>query len=274
VITPRPPNTPVNLRRRSHWKRRFEGYRQGITDAAILEWLKQFKKTDRDIAARLLDAVVFISAENLHAAFRSLLARLPGWHRDPRKRRGKFAFVAFTSSAGESGDDMLHQFRLANRLNHREFDSLCIHRSDLLRSGLGTGDTVVFVDDFVGTGTQAVTAWQEIFQELTVQIGNIYFVTVGAYRTGSERIRNETRMQLFTHLPLGYRDNLFHDKCRHFSAQEKNRILHYCQIASADRPRGFGDCGLVVVLYHQCPNNTLAALHASSPKWDPLFPRN
>jgi hypothetical protein len=169
---------------------------------------------------------------------------------------------------------MLHQFRLANHLNHREFDSLFIGRSDLLRSGLGADDTVVFLDDFVGSGTQAVTAWRTMFQELTAEIGNVYLVTVGAFRMGSERIRRETRMQLLTHRSLGYQDSLFHDGCAHFTAHEKNRILHYCKIASSAHPRGFGDCGLVIVLYHQCPNNSLAVLHASSQAWEPLFPRN
>lgn len=238
-----------------------------------MDWLNQFHDADRDTAARLLDAVEFISAEQLHAAFRSLTARVPGWHRNPRQRSGRFAFVPFSSSAGESGDSMLHQFRLANNLNHREFDSLFIGRSDLLRSGLGAGDTVVFLDDFVGTGAQAVTAWQKMFQELTAEIGNVYLVTVGAFRMGSERIRNETRMQLLTHRSLGYPDSLFHNDCTHFTAHEKSRILHYCRIASPTHPRGFGDCGLVIVLYHQCPNNTLAVLHASSREWEPLFPR-
>lgn len=272
--TPRPAGTPINARRRSWWQRRFGSYRYGATEAGIVDWLSQFENADRDVAARLLDAVEFISAEQLHGAFRSLLARLRGWHRDPHNRSGRFAFVAFSSSAGESGDNMLHQFRLANNLNHRDFDSLFIGRSDLLRSGLGADDTVVFLDDFVGTGNQAVTAWQSMFQELTAQIGNIYLVTVGACRVGSERIRQETRMQLLSHRTLGYRDNLFHDDCNHFSGLEKHRILHYCGMASRNRPRGFGDCGLVIVLYHQCPNNSLAVLHASSEEWDPLFPRS
>jgi hypothetical protein len=188
--------------------------------------------------------------------------------------RGKFAFVAFSSSAGESGDNMLHQFRIANSLNHRQFDSLFIGRSDLLRVGLGADDTVVFLDDFVGTGNQAVTAWQNMFQELTAGIGNVYLVTVGAFRVGSERVKKETRMQLLTHRSLGYQDNLFHDNCNHFSTHDKGRLLHYCKIASPARPRGFGDCGLVIVLYHQCPNNSLAILHASSQAWEPLFPRS
>jgi hypothetical protein len=274
VRTPRPANTPIDTRRRSAWQKRFGSYRYGVTEAGILDWLNQFRDADRDTAARLLDAVEFISAEQLHDAFRSLLSRLSGWHRNPRRRRGRFAFVAFCSSAGESGDNMLHQFRLANNLNHRVFDSLFIGRSDLLRSGLGANDTVVFLDDFVGTGTQAVTAWQRMFQELTAQIGNVYLVTVGAFRVGSERISKETRIQLLTHRSLVNRDDLFHDDCGHFSAREKSRILHYCGIASPVRPRGFGDCGLVIVLYHQCPNNTLAVLHGSSKGWEPLFPRS
>jgi hypothetical protein len=274
VRTPRPADTPIDTRRRSAWQKRFGSYRHGVTEAGILDWLNQFHDGDKDTAARLLDAVEFISAEQLHAAFQSLLSRLSGWHREPRRRRGRFAFVAFSSSAGESGDNMLHQFRLANNLNAREFDSLFIGRSDLLRSGLGPNDTVVFLDDFVGTGRQAVTAWQKMFQELTAAIGSIYLVTVGAYRVGSERISKETRMQLLTHRLLGYADNLFHDQCDHFSEHDKSRILHYCKVAGPSYPRGFGDCGLVIVLYHQCPNNTLAVLHASSKEWEPLFPRN
>lgn len=272
--TPRPARTPIDSHRRSTWQRRFGSYRYGVTEAGILDWLNQFHDADKDTAARLLDAVEFISAEQLHAAFRSLLARVPGWHRNRRQRRGRFAFVAFSSSAGESGDNMLHQFRLANNLNHREFDSLFIGRSDLLRSGLGRDDTVVFLDDFVGTGNQAVAAWQNMFQELTAQIGNVYLVTVGAFRDGSDRIKEKTGMQLLTHRPLEYRDNLFHNDCNHFSDHEKSRILHYCRIASPPHPRGFGDCGLVLVLYHQCPNNSLGVLHASSQEWEPLFPRS
>lgn len=272
--TPRPAGTQIDARRRATWRGRFEGYRYGVTDARLLEWVSQFEDPDKDAAARLLDAVEFISAEQLHAALRSVLRRLPGWHRTARMRQGRFAFVAFSSSAGESGDTMLHQFRLANNLNQHAFDSLFIGRSDILRERLGPDDTVVFLDDFVGTGNQAVTAWQKMFQELTADVGNIYLATVAAFMEGSERIRNETRVQLLAHRMLGYRDSLFREDCRHFTKHDKNRLLHYCRIASHDRPLGFGGCGLVIVLYHQCPNNSLAVLHATSREWEPLFPRS
>jgi hypothetical protein len=274
VRTPRPAGTAIDARRRSTWQRRFASYRQGVTEQGILDWLNAFENRDRDTAARLLDAVEFVSAEQIHGAFRSLLSILPGWHIDPNRRNGKFVFVAFSTSAGESGDNMLHQFRLANNLNHRQFDPLFIGRSDLLRADLGTDDTVVFVDDFVGTGNQAVTAWEKMFQELTTEVGNVYLATVAAYQVGSNEIKNKTRMQLLAHRALSYRQSLFHDNCQHFTPHEKQRILHYCKVASPNHPRGFGDCALAVVLYHQCPNNSLAVLHAASRNWDPLFPRS
>lgn len=270
---PHPANTPINAKRRSTWQRRFGSYRYGVVEAGIVEWLKQFSKADRDTAARLLDAVEFISAEQIHAAFQCQLDQIPGWHRDTTKRKGRFAFVPFSSSAGESGDSMLHHFRLATNLNKSTFNPLFIGRSDLVRSKLGVDDTVVFLDDFVGSGNQAVEAWQEIFQELTTQIGNVYLLTVGAYRTGRDRVMNETRMQLLAHRRFGYKDNLFHKDCAKFTKPEKDRILHYCKLASPVNPRGFGECGLVVVLYHQCPNNSLAVLHVTSRNWVPLFPR-
>lgn len=270
---PRPQGTPIDNRRRTIWRGRFEGYRYGVTDARLSEWLDQFSCEDRDVAARILDAVEFISAEQVHAAFRSLLKKLPGWDRVKKRRNGKFAFVAFSRTAGESGDTMLHQFRLANGLSSAQFDELFIGRSDLLRSGLGIDDTVVFLDDFVGSGKQAVDAYQGMFQELTAGIGNVYLFTVAAYEKGVERIRSLTSIELFAHRHLGYRDSLLHQECVHFSAGEKNRILHYCKSASPIRPLGFGDCGLVIVLSHQCPNNSLAILHATSQIWEPLFPR-
>ncbi|MGC4031565.1 MAG: hypothetical protein QM754_07500 [Tepidisphaeraceae bacterium] len=245
-----------------------------MTDARLSEWLDQFAANDRDVAARVLDVVEFIPAEEIDAAFRSLLKRLPGWHRFKKRRTGKFVFVAFSRTAGESGDSMLHRFRLANNLNTRYFDKLFIGRSDLLRQGLGKDDTVVFLDDFVGSGNQAVDAWTGMFQELTATVGNVYLLAVAAFARGVDRIRKETRLGLLAHRNLNNRDSMPHDDCSRFSAAEKARIDDYCRIASTKNPWGYGGCGLVVVLAHQCPNNSLAILHESCQNWDPLFPRS
>ena len=47
------------------------------------------------------------------------------------KRKGRWRFAAMSGSAGESGDAMLYQFRIANGLDARGFNELFVSRSDL-----------------------------------------------------------------------------------------------------------------------------------------------
>ena len=124
---PSPRNTPIDISRMTAWTDDFAGYRYNITERRIDRWLNQFDDKHRDIAARVLDCVDFISHEQMAQAFREILNSLNGWHRKEGQRQGKWRFVAFSGSAGESGDSMLHKFRLANGLNGRNYDSLFIH---------------------------------------------------------------------------------------------------------------------------------------------------
>lgn len=144
--------------------------------------------------------------------------------------------------------------------------------SELIREGLGVGDTVIFVDDFAGTGTQACDAWPMI-EELLPEGPNIYLVLVVASSTARERIGNETGLSVIPCQELAEQDNIFSPECAHFTEQEKERILEYCALADSKQPRGFGDCGYVIVFAHRCPNNTIPILHTRHNKWEGLFRR-
>lgn len=77
------------------------------------------------------------------------------------------------------------------------------------------------------------------------------------------------------HYNLNGADNFFSDDCLHFTAEEKAAVLKYCNEHFPDSPKGYGDCGLLFVLQHDCPNNTIPILHAyNKNKWFPLFPRS
>ena len=84
-------------------------------------------------------------------------------------------------------------------------------------------------------------------------------------------------MMVAAHVELTEADEIFSTKCRHFSRREKHTILRYCRRADSASPRGFGDCGFVVVFAHNCPNNTIPILHARDPggrRWEGLFRRH
>ena len=262
----------ITNQRMASWTTVFSGYRHGVTEQRIDRWLEQFMPGDRDLAARILDCVEFVTPEQMTAAFRSMLACIPGWHRDESRRQGKWRFVAYSASAGESGDSMLHKFRMANELTGRRYNELFVYKRDLIRQKIGPQDTVIFVDDFAGTGDQVCANWPEM-QELLPQNPTIYLFLIAASTHARTRIANETHLEVLPHIELTDGDNVFSPRCSHFTPAERTTLVRYGKRADKRIPKGYGDCGMVIVFAHNCPNNSIPILHAYHREWEGLFRR-
>jgi hypothetical protein len=271
---PLAPGSPINLQRRRRWTNDFSTYRHQISEHAINDWMEQFAEGHRDVAARLLDVIDFYSMERISGAFRTALSALPGWHMNKAQRQGVWRFAGLSKSAGESADAMMHRFRIANGLDAKKYNELFIHPSQILLERLGPDDTLILIDDFVGTGDSVCTAWDESFSELIPDIGRVYLVVVAAMTEGRVRIGNHTSMTCVSGVELTDADKFFSNYCAAFSAAEKNTILDYCRRAHKREPKGYKECGLVVVFQHRSPNNSLPILHTSNRRWTGLFPRH
>ncbi len=271
---PRLESSSIDQKRFKVWLDDFGAYRHAVTKGSIENWLDQFRENHRGIAARVLDAVEFFGADRIAAALRKGLKALSGWDIAPSKRQGRWRFVAYSGSAGESGDSMLHQFRLANRLDGRKYKELFIQRSEIVLQRLGMDDTLVFIDDFVGTGDQACKSWAETFAELTAGVGRVYLMVVAAVRKARTRMENETDLALVPCHEFNETDNIFSDQCAHFTSGEKDVLVQYNLIADKKHPKGYGDCGLVLVFQHRCPNDSIPIFHANHSRWTGLFPRH
>jgi len=271
---PLPRGSSIDGNRVADWLNVFEGYRTSVTEGGIQRWIDQFAREDRDMAARLLDSVEFINTQRIRTAFRELLNSFEGWHIDPAKRKGEWRFVPFSASPGTSADSMIHVFRQANGLSSNKFNSLFKYKSDLLRETFSQNDTIVFVDDFSATGNQACESWKLFFDEIMPPEPRKILVLVASSDSALERIRAETELEVINDILLNNSDNIFHEACNHFSQGEKGRLLRYCQRADRGKPRGYGDCGYVVVFSHRCPNNSIPVLHVTKPQWRGVFPRH
>jgi hypothetical protein len=100
-----------------------------------------------------------------------------------------------------------------------------------------------------------------------------YLILVAAGRRAVDRIAQETGLKVVTSHVLGPGDDIFSGDCKHFTEPEKDSLLAYCKIADRRVPRGFGDCGFVIVLAHRTPNNSIPVLHANHTRWKGLFRR-
>ena len=234
----------------------------------------------------MLDAIEFYGQTQINAAYRQALGSFQGWDKHPARRVGRWRFAAMSGSAGESGDAMLYQFRLANGLDSKAFNDLFVSRSDLFRQPLlppddpkklGRDDVVVLLDDFSGTGKQVCDAWNDpatSFGALLTGVGKVYLIVVAASRAARQKISTETSLALVPAHQLTDSDNLFSQQCGHFSDADRAKLLRYGKIADNKNPRGFGECGLVVIFQHRTPNNTIPILHADHSRWAGLFPRH
>lgn len=120
------PGTAIDARRYKRWIDRFGSYREAVINVTINSWLENFEDEDQDLAARVLDVVEFYGQSQIHSAYRDALKAVPGWHKESQQRRGQWRFAAMSGSAGESGDAMLYQFRVANGLDaKRSRNSSC-----------------------------------------------------------------------------------------------------------------------------------------------------
>ena len=270
---PKASGVPIDGARLADWADRYADYHKRPTKPKLLAWIDQFSRPDRDLAARVLDSVEYFSHEAVEDALVQRANSLPGWSRSRTERSGKWRFVAFARAAGESGNAMLHKFRIAANLTGPSFDDLFIEKRDLLTQGLTSSDTVVFIDDFAGTGQQIADCWKEVIEELLPGKPRVCLLLVAATAAAIQKITSDTPMKVVAHRVLRDRDNIFSSECRYFAAADQTRILSYCRRADPQDPRGFGECGLALVLAHNAPNNSIPILHRSNHRWISVFPR-
>ena len=265
---------PIDADRMRSWVEEYGSYRVTVTEPRIERWLEQFSTDDRDVAARLLDSVHFIPTSQINAAFVDLLSELDGWSENENERVGKWYFCPFSGTAGKSGDLMISQFRRANNLAGRKFDQVFVHPSELVRRTPGPEDTVVFVDDFSGTGDQAIGWWEHPFKELLPLHPRVILILVAASEHALTRIEEETRMSPKSNILLTDRDRICSGDCIYFDDDDVEVIKRYGIRADPKDPLGRGDGCYVVVFGHTCPNNSVSVLHSRRRgQWEGLFRR-
>jgi hypothetical protein len=254
------------------WYDRFRSYRRSPSRDEILAWLTQFQPEHVSVAKKVLDNVILIADEDIVGSYRDALNAIPGWSRNEAQRKGRWAFLGLGGQA-ESGAAMLHIFREANELEADKYQPLFGSLSDLPSMQLTAADTVIFVDDFAGTGDQFADRWEK-FQELIASEARTFLFLAAATSRAVERLAGVEDLELRVGRRLKPCDNVFSEECTTFKNGEKETVLQYCHTADPRCPRGWGDCGLLLVISRKTPNNSLPILHVDvRRRWKGLFPR-
>jgi len=277
-----------------HWRR--------LSREEILCWLHNFEAHEVRCALVLADNILYYSLNDIRYLFRYILTNkvkilllnevvsslppdLENWFENYLRER--CVFVGF-GRAGKSCGSMVTIFKQSHKIHGLKYYDL---GEFLLKPELNNIERIFLIDDFLGSGNQALTEWRRkvdakdeksnSLEKIKNENPNLiinYLALVGC-DVGIKTLESSSpikvivgeelddRFKCFSSNSVIFKDTRLRKKAKKIM-EEKGRILYKF-------PLGYGDLELAVAFNHNTPNNTLPVIWKSPDDgcWFPLFER-
>jgi hypothetical protein len=264
-------------------------------------WLGNFLPSEQEYALRLLDNFHYFSSSLTKQLFKTAFQRLrnhvctehAGCHGADRRWEEFKRSLLVTHVTGEipSDSDSGYVFaRMARQELGFGIDHLVTHEEALRRLRDDFNAHVLFVDDFVGSGTQFIGTWTRRYHipnEISYQSvlrgssDRAFYCPVICSDVG-RRALSETCSEV-TVSPAHYLDrrySIFDDNSFVWPANVRSDAIEIVRSASerAQVPgswRGFHGLGLLLAFEHCVPDATIPLIYhdSTTPRWRPLIRR-
>ncbi len=258
------------------------------------KWFHQFcGLEERFFAACLLDQIIFRTRKQFEAGLRALfrsnlsgnvfndrhdlhLIEILKNRRDPKIRL--VPVICESDPPTKSGPLVMRRLQRILHLNQKWMCWPWQATHDIDASGV---DTVLFVDDFLGSGNQFVTFFNQWkFDEHQTNV-KYFYAPVVAHQQGIDFLATELpNLCVVTAETLGESHGFFSEKvwARHgiSAAAAKLWYLDFCKsqnIMNSVNLLGYGDLALTFGFSHSTPNNSLPILWKETATWQSLLER-
>jgi hypothetical protein len=234
---------------------KYSGYRKDT----IVEWKEQSSISWRTVVKILSELKIYNEVE-IRDAYRQLV----------QKHHELFyadnTFIVPFGKTGKSGDKLLYDFRrLENRI---------IEKYEIVEK---THSNLIFLDDIIGTGSQASTYITGSIQQLLTTTNTNYLLTICSTPQGIFEVQ-QTGFRVLTHNLLEEKLNYYLDEiCTVFKIEEKKLLkeLNYNLIPKEH----LYHLGLLISFHYSTPDNTMPIIwknqnESDRSKWTALLPRD
>jgi hypothetical protein len=249
-------------------------YRRRVIDAEY--WLENFEAAEIPDAIDVLSKVTYVDDNQIREGIERAAGMIKRLLDD---RLGKTLFFQLGESPSDSGGNFLYHLRRVLGLQANAFPPT--HPAQWT----GTDYALVFIDDIIGSGSQAVRSSHKLLDNNRHGPPTIY-CALYAYIDGLNRVKEESS---FSHViavqQLTDADRAFHVSSFLFrEKQQRERLqelaLKYGTQLYPDHPLGYENSQLLITFAHNTPNNTLPIIWAgpdsesvATRSWYPLFRR-
>ena len=126
---------------------------QSVDALTVRNWLENFNEQDWDVALRVLERIKFFSLDDTIKAYNEYLEEIL-----QAVPADKTIFLLASSEYGKSGSAMIYLVKNTPvYVKHDTRFQILEHGSKLKKQGVQDGDSLILVDDFVGTGESCLT---------------------------------------------------------------------------------------------------------------------
>ncbi|MEO6005221.1 MAG: hypothetical protein ABIZ04_09515 [Opitutus sp.] len=265
-------------------------------------WLSNFDDAEMPYALTLLNHFVYyprkfaakLVRHSIHDLSRDVVSRATTQATAKHEWAKFLDAMLITRVTGETPNDTDSAFQIVRLVRqHVEIpEEQIIEPENLVSLLLGLRDrTVVFMDDFVGSGNQLIETWRRpyptgtrrfSFEEVSrLKLGHRFlYLPIVATSYGIEHIGKEAKaVEVRASHVLGSEYNCLHADCRIWPDHLKPNAVAVLRNASAragipdDEWTGFHDLGLAFAFEGSTPDATLPLFHWNRNNWKRLVAR-
>ncbi len=235
------------------------------------EWLQQFEQTEIPYIEKLITNFNYFSffrvQKHLSELYDSIMKAVIDLD--------NVIFVP-VGYVVKSGSVVAYFFRKVNQLRENQF----LPYSELNANSLNKIETIVFLDDYIGTGHQSINVWRNIktnFDQLE-KFPKLIYATIVGYTEGVNKVEQATDFKVITSFAYGPDQLPFHPDSKIFNSENelskaKEIISKYGQKLYPKYPLGYKDNSGLFSFFYSTPNNTLPIFWSIQNNWTPLLPR-
>lgn len=243
--------------------RKFRDYRpQPVTYGSIEKWLNQFDKKDRENLVSLLKSVIYVteneSKNRLVKQNKILLERLARSGIPPNK-----VIYVQIDEAGSSSPVMLNMLKEAALLERQGchfIDSHDVMGLGKIADTIGDG-AIVYIDDFVGSGTQFCTSRDFLAQYIVGTFSEFLLLPCiceeALYELGK---RGVEALAGHVHTKV---ERPLHENSTILDTDLKNHLIELCYKIDPGGGLGYKKMATMVVFYRNTPNSTPVLLRGN-----------
>ncbi len=240
----------------------------------IVSWLNNFTPSEIEYAILLLSNIQYKDSHFIQEAISSLAKEIINIFNG---NLNNVKFFPLGESPSSSGGMYLYEFRKELGLSENNFPYTPF------KDHLNQPNVLVFFDDIIGSGSQAIWFAETKLQNIKI---DIYYFSIFAYEEGLEKVRNSKLFKkvlceqilsdeerAFTNNSYVFRDVEIREKLKKLSEKYGNLLF-------PKHPLGYDNSQSLLVFPHNTPNNTLPILWASENnekvpgvRWNPVWER-